>query len=64
MLIILYTRFFFPNAQEEVEQEGTDEHKTSSVEKMSEAKRMGCSEEEGAYFFKQRISCYTKNHVT
>lgn len=37
------------NSEEEVEQEGTDGHKAASVEEMSEAKRLGCSEEEGAF---------------
>lgn len=60
----LYYRRFLQSSEEEVEQEGKDGHKAASVEKMSEAKRIGCPEEEGAYFFMQRISCYTKNHVT
>ncbi|TSK16077.1 Microtubule-associated protein 4 [Bagarius yarrelli] len=53
----------FPQ-EEEVEQEEKDGHKAASVEKMSEAKRMGYPEEAGAYYSKHRISCYTKNHVT
>lgn len=39
------------NSEEEVEQERKDEHKAASVEKMSEAKRKGFSEQGGSLFF-------------